>query len=377
MKNILYIRWLHIKRHAVSVLLGLLLPVVATISLVAIFQTVKEDATIPVAIIVEEETQLVKELVREIEENPLYRTHERKERQALNQLQKNDLDSVFIIKKNYEKQVEAGNRNRLIQGYASDMSIAYPSTAEMIQAIVQEQASRYKAIHEITNLHSQFNRQREKTDEQLIVESKQIEADQQLLQTTMDYAGTNTNKSVSANTINPVEVWAYLVMLGTFFLFDWVLKEKHADVAVRFLYTKQSLKTYLLQHFLLYTTVLFILDVITMCLFEWLYGGMLSLRLLAALLFYRILLNSSAFLISFVMRKVYVYYLVSLTITLLAIVTSLLDIVTASPLFTWLHPTAAFLQGDYWNIWLIINVLCIILISLGKERDDVTSKTIT
>src|SRR5699024_2893760 len=130
-------------------------------------------------------------------------------------------------------------------GYESDMSFAYVSALETIQSLVQQQAGRYKAATEVAKLHHQFDRPLEESEAELIERSKEIEDERTLLHTSMTYAGDHSGEEKEEQFFSPTLIWAFISFLTTFFLFDWVIREKNAQVSIRFLFTRKSMKVYL------------------------------------------------------------------------------------------------------------------------------------
>src|SRR5699024_1909211 len=128
--------------------------------------------------------------------------------------------------------------------------------------------------------------------------SKEIEDERTLLHTSMTYAGDHSGEEKEEQFFSPTLIWAFISFLTTFFLFDWVIREKNAQVSIRFLFTRKSMKVYLIEHFAFYTGMLFMIDIGVFYLFDLLYGNIFTLPFLASLLVCRFLWTSSAFLIS-------------------------------------------------------------------------------
>ncbi|MEJ8778009.1 ABC transporter permease [Pseudogracilibacillus sp. ICA-222130] len=374
MKQMLYMRWLHMKRQLYSILFWLFIPFIATVVLVQLLDVVKDDTSIPVGFVIKEETPLTLELAKKLEEESFFTIHLLDEKEALNQLEKHELDSVFIVREGYDEKLEKGNRHKLIHGYESDMSFAYVSTIETIQSLVQQQASRYKAANEVAKLYRQFDIPIDVTEEELIERSKEIEAERTLLHTSMKYRGDEQHTSNAASFFSPTFIWVFISFLTTFFLFDWVIKEKNAHVATRFLFTKKSVTTYLLEHFILYTVGLFMIDVIVFFIFHFLYNEQISWTFFLTLFLCRYVWNSSAFLISMWIKRPFIFYLTGLSITFVAIVTYVIGITAQSTWFTFLHPMEILLQGNYMNVWPILNSVLLIIIFIRKE-DSYVART--
>src|SRR5690625_7428868 len=144
MKIIFQTRLILWKKQWSSLLFWLLFPVIVTWLLIVQFATIQADTKVPVGIVLEEETLLIQDLYDSLKDTPHIRPVILSEREALNQLEKHELDSVFIISKNYEEKIQKGSRNQLIISYKSDLSFAYTTLRETVISYIQEDYSSTK-----------------------------------------------------------------------------------------------------------------------------------------------------------------------------------------------------------------------------------------
>ena len=376
MKVIFQTRLILWKKHWPSMLFWLLFPLIITCVLITQFTSIQADTKVPVGIVLEEETLLAEDLYTSLQDTPHIRPIILSEREALNQLEKHELDSVFIIRNQYEANIQKGSRNQLIKSYQSDLSFAYTPLRETVVSYVQQDYSRSKTAYIVQNIGTEYEVLDEWSWDELIERSKEIEQEQKLLDVDFTFAQTDEqvdteNKSI----LHSWGIWALLSLLATFMLFDWVIKENHSTITARFAFGKVSFKKYVLQNALLYTGLLFLFDLCTIVFFHLLLDERMSISIIVSLLFYRIMMNSCIFIFTMLFRSVYLYYTSSFAIVLLvALISGVLvpteGINTKFSVIQFLNPLAAFLSEGYINIWLIIGIALIVWWYVRKEEID-------
>lgn len=376
MKIIFQTRLILWKKHWISLLFWLLFPALVTWALIVQFATIQADTKVPVGIVLEEETLLIQDLYDSLKDTPHIRPVILSEREALNQLEKHELDSVFIIRKNYEEKIQKGSRNQLIKSYQSDLSFAYTPLRETVISYVQQDYSRAKAAEVVQSIGTEYGVTEVWSWHELIERSKEIEQEQKLLEVDFTFAQTDVQvEAEDVGIVKPWNVWALLSLLASFMLFDWVMKENRPTITPRFVFGKYSFKMYVLKNAFLYTGLFFIFDLLTMFLFNYCFNEMISLSLIASLFFYRLMLNSCVFIFSTFFRSTYLYYTSSFAMVLfVALVSGALipiDGITAKFSFVqYVNPLATFLAGGYINIWLIIGMVLIVWWYRRKEEVD-------
>ncbi len=376
MKIIFQTRLILWKKHWPVSLFWLLFPLFITWVLITQFTSIQEDTKVPVGIVLEEETLLAEDLYTSLQNTPHIRPIILSEREALNQLEKHELDSVFIIRNQYESNIQKGSRNQLIKSYQSDLSFAYTPLRETVISYVQQDYSRSKTAYIVQGIGTEYGVHDEWTWDQLIERSKEIEQEQKLLDVDFTFAHTDKQVDTENNSVlHSWGVWALLSLLATCMLFDWVIKENHSTITARFAFGKVSFKKYLLQNALLYTGLLFLFDLCTMVLFHLLLNERISIGIIASLLFYRIMMNSCIFMFSTLFRSTYLYYASSFAIVLFVAFISGVFVPTegVNTMFSViqiLNPLAAFLSGGYINIWFIIGIAFTVWWYVRKEEVD-------
>ncbi|WP_179151890.1 ABC transporter permease [Oceanobacillus senegalensis] len=370
MVEILTTRWFHWKKQIFSLLFWLLFPIIGTLVLLQVLNTLQEDSKIPVGIVMEDESHLAEELYQSIKQTPFIRIDELTEIEAKQMVQNHKLDSAFIIEENYEKEIIKGNRNWLITAYSSNLSFAYQPVKEMIVSYVQEDTGRSKAAAAIYAINEEAKSNW--TLQEIITKTKEIQLRENLLRTTFSINGKGKGDSTT-NIWSIWGIWAILTILSTFFLFDWVIKGQQSATRLRFTFMKYSWKGFLLRNLLLHTILFYLFDIVASILFYIFVQENLTWKLLFFIFLYRVMVNLAAFLIALLFNKLYVYYSVSFIITMIVTIISgaILPMDRIIKHFPWIeaiNPFQSFLEKNWGNPWLILFIIWMIiwLIKGGK-----------
>lgn len=376
MNDILFTRLLLWKKKVMSMLFWLLLPILGTYLFITIANTIQEDSKVPIGIVVEDESELANDLLKSITESELVQVYETTEIEALYQLEKHELDSVFIIHKGYEQAVNSGMRNKILSSYRTELSIAYSPIKEMIVSLVQEETGRAKAANFIIQMNEQFNGTEPWTLEEILKKTIQVQLDENLLNTTFTYYGT-TNSEVEPSLIswNTWTIWAIFSLLSSLFLFDWVIKEKSLAVSARYTFINMSKWSYYFKLIILYFLMFLLFDLMALAVFTVGLGETISLHFIFVLISFRFMLCLLSFSIASFFRKTARYYGISLLMAIvLAILTGAIipvhQFIPEIPFADVINPLHAFISGNPTILWSSISFM-LVLISL--LRKDVTN----
>ena len=313
-------QFFRLKKEWKSIVGWLLLPIIMTILVMKSVGMWQDETKVPIALVVEEETQLANQLVDELVGTELLRIHFMELPEALHKLEQHELDSVFLIKEGYEESVLSGRRNQVIEAYSSNQSFAYQAVVETVTSLAQQDVARSKAAFVIKRLMNEYGSVDSWDYNEVIGKSRERQRNEALLQTTFTYYDADSGVTDSQVPILQVfGVWALFAMITTFFLFDWVLKENRPSLRSRWLFTSVSFRRYALGMLLLYTSMLFLVDVLTVVVFSSLFSVMMSSKLLISLFFFRLSINLLAFLLASVYRQLFIYYVSGIALTLLFI----------------------------------------------------------
>src|SRR5690625_4658495 len=89
------------KRQFLSLLFWLLFPIIATIFITLQMSVIKDDAQIPIGIVLDDTSDMAEQLQKDIGDTPHIRPVLVTEREGIQQLTTNELTSIFIIWNNY------------------------------------------------------------------------------------------------------------------------------------------------------------------------------------------------------------------------------------------------------------------------------------
>ncbi|WP_430784894.1 ABC transporter permease [Virgibacillus flavescens] len=372
MKMILQTRLLHIKKHWISLLFWLILPLIGSIGLTAIMNHVQDDSTIPIGIVVEEHNEVTDELINEISTTPFITALELSKKNALLQLKRHELDSVFIIHQDFANQVSKGNRRNIITSYQTNQSFAYTPVKEMIISYVQQETGRSNTAIIIRELAAKYVSTSTWTWNEIISKSKEVQKEESLLSTSFSFNSTErTIKEVQL--WNIWGIWCVLAMLSTLLIFDWVVKERSSAVVQRFAFLRINFKDYLVRSLCVYSIIFIFMDCLTVYLFHSIYEKPVSFSLIMGLLCYRIVLLLGAFQLAHTVTGTFRYYVVSFSITLLTIVISgavlpINGLLVKWPWLSTVNPLSPVLSGNFITFWLPFLVTTFIIWYVRKER---------
>lgn len=374
MKDILQTRLIHWKKQWFQLLFWLAFPIIATLAAITITNTIQDETKVPVGIVLEDHTPLAEELYESIISNPLIRVYDLTETTAVDQLNKHELDSVFIIKKGYQDKINRGSRSRLMTGYQSDLSFAYMPVKEVILSYVQQDAARAKAVFVVQQLSEEFAGEQLWTWDEIIDNSKQIQIDQQLLHTSFSFFDKEIDDSRNEFSLFKTwNIWALFSLLATLLLFDWSIKERSSSTKPRFVFMRLSFKSYLLKNLCLYIGLLLFSDMIAIISFNMFLDEPITLSLIGVIFFYRILIGLGAFLLTLVINNLFLFYGASFLITLMIVISSgalipIDGLLKRLPWIEWINPLSAFLSMKYVNVWLFIFIILIMGWFVRKEK---------
>jgi len=367
MKKTLQTRWLLWKKQIISLLFWFVFPSAMTVFVVSQITSIQDDVQIPIGVVLEENSEMTDDLFQKLEQTPHIRPIVLTEREAKQQLAKHELDSLFIIHKNYAKNIEKGNRNQLVTTYQSDLSFAYAPIRETFISYVQQDYTRAKTVQTIQQMKQAYAISDEWLALDIVNRSKEIENEQQLLAVNFAFAASNIkNETENKRLIDPWGIWALLSLLATFMLFDWVIKEKQSPVMKRLTYSQWTLKKFLWNNFLLYTGLLVLIDLFTILSFASIFQQTITIKFIGALIAYRLTINMTIFLMSQLFRKPFTYYAVGFTIALFATIFSGVIIPVKGQVLQYIHPVIAFQEQNLFNSWLLISIIWFIGWSLRK-----------
>ncbi|WP_203247154.1 ABC transporter permease [Sporosarcina beigongshangi] len=373
MKTILVTRWMRWQKEWKSLVCWLLLPIVLTVLLVMSIGLWQEEMTVPIGLIVEEQTELVQQLVADIEGVELLHIHYIELEDALGKLQQHELDSVFVIREGYTDTILAGGRTQLIEAYSSNRSYAYQTVVEAITSFAQQDAARSKAAFVVKQLFKDAHIEDEWNYTEIIESSRARQQKEALLKSSFSYANKESEVLDQKLRIIPVwGVWAFSAMITVFFLFDWLLKENRTAMQARWHFTTLSFWQYAAGTFMIYTFLLVAVDIFALLIFAGLWDEKVTVQVIISLVTFRLTINLLAFLTASVFRQLFMYYVSGIAIALILTVTGgaiipLDGLIRKWPWMEVLSPVHALLDEAIPVVWLMTLVV-LWLVWLWKGR---------
>src|SRR5699024_1569843 len=145
---------------------------------------IQQDTKVPTGVVLEDSSDLAQELVESWETSSRLRGVRLEEDDALHQLEKQELDSAFIISEGYADHIRKGSRNRLITGDKADLSMAYSPVKELLLSYVQQATARSKAAYTVKQISENFTGDHDWTWDEIVNKSTEIQQKEDLLHTT-------------------------------------------------------------------------------------------------------------------------------------------------------------------------------------------------
>jgi ABC-2 type transport system permease protein len=357
-------RW---KKEWKSLLFWLIFPLLLTFLVLQSVEAWQAKTKVPIALVVEEETEMVTHLIEEIAQSELLLIHYMELDEALHKLEQHELDSVFVIREGYEDHILANRRNQLIEAYSSNRSFAYRTVVEMIASIAQQDAARSKAAFVIRQLYKEHGMEDEWSYSDIIASSQERQQSKALLQTSFSfYAQTDAEEAQSLSSLSVKGVWSFFALLTTFFLFDWVVKENRSLIRPRWHFAQLSFKAYAFGTFWLYSGLLMIVDIATVLMLSTYYQEHITSMGIVSLLVFRITINLLAFLLATVFSQTFLYYISGTAVSLFLIVVggAIIPLEGITRKWLWVElfsPVQALLSETIPAAWLIVLAVLMIL----------------
>ncbi|ATP40089.1 hypothetical protein CSE16_08515 [Solibacillus sp. R5-41] len=370
MKIFLYTRMLLLKKQAFSTLIWLVMPLVLTIVLVQWMTDVIEDGQIPIAIVDEDNSELSKAFIQELQLIDPLNIQVMSKQKALYALEKNQMDSVFIVKRNFEKQLRNNKRNYLIDAYSTNRSYFYFAVKENISSLAQRKATQAKAAHEVKNLLNKYNSDIHWSFDEIVVEGQQREERYELLTVNFSFYNKSSTPTEKDVLLTPWGIWAFFTLISTFYLLDWIIKESNHPVVVRWLQTKISYITFFFSTLGVYFLIMLGMDFLTYQLLETQFVWSEFL----AIVVFRLSCVALALFVAVHMKNTLGYYFITPILTLLLAFLGgafipIESLVVKWPILSELSPVYALLQWDVslsWSFFIVL--LCIYVYRKESSR---------
>ncbi|WP_277585912.1 ABC transporter permease [Psychrobacillus antarcticus] len=352
MKAILAIQAMRMRKEWKTLLTWLLLPLLLTVLTFSTLNKLGDESKVPIGLVIEENSPLSDNLVQRIMDTDYLQVNILDLPEAIDLLEKHELDSVFVIQDGYEEDILNNRRSQLIEAYSSNRSFAYFAVAETISSYVQEEATRTKAATKIKDLYEKYGSSEEWDREEIFQTSKEKQEAKQLITTSFSFQWTPTETGSDTTSLLSIwGIWAFFQIIATLFLFDWIVKANSPLIKVRWTFTKISLNSYISWNLLFYTVLLFVMDVVTLYVLHLLDLASPSARLYFALLGFRVTINILAALLAKGYTNSFFYYISAIAISLILTICGgafipIDSIISRWPWIAPFSPVYSLLQGE-------------------------------
>lgn len=318
MKSILAIQLMRLRKEWKIILIWLFLPLLLSLLIFSMLNKLGDESKVPIGLVVEDDSSLSDDLVQRIMETDYLQVNLLDLPEATDLLEKHELDSVFVIKEGYEEDILSNRRNHILEAYSSNRSFAYFAVIETITSYVQEEATRTKAAVNIKNLYEKYGSSEEWNRQEIVNTSKEKSASNQLITTSFSFQWTPTETANQGTSLLSIwGIWAFFQVIATLFIFDWIVKANSKLIRVRWTFTKISLNSYICWSLLLYTFLIYLMDIITIFVLYKLNLAAPNAQLFLALFAFRVTINILAVLLAKNFTNIFSYYISAIALSLI------------------------------------------------------------
>lgn len=312
--SITYFKIREILRHPLSLVLIFFIPLGLTLIVGNLVEKGQKQLEIPIAIIDEDQSDLSRLLVERISGQAKIHLYKVSGEKAERMLLRNEVDSVFVIKKGFQKILLTGEREHSIEVWTSPSSMAEGIVREVIASETARLTSDVKAADWVVKVFKNldihidqsktWNAAYDYTDSQWEPEPLMtIQYDQLYL----EESGADGAKMGDSPYLR---LWTFFTMLSCFLTSDWIVREKGV-LFLRIQSTYNGLVSYLIQN----TVALFIFHLFQTLLAFYIFvkANIIQMRhelLLLMIVYLFVCMSFSGWLASFT-KQIGSYYIVS------------------------------------------------------------------
>lgn len=283
------------------------------------FEKGQSDLAVPIAIVDKDETEFSRAIVERIIDQPRIQLHFVSSDEAERLLLRNEVDSVFVIKKGFQEHLMVEKRKETIEVWVTPSSVAEGIVREIIASEVLRLTSNIKSAERVVAIIKKMDKEADSFDQ--IWQEAYAYTDNQWKPEplmTIQYEQLSVEEPVlkpdeSSNNSHYLALWTFFAMLVCFLTVDWVVREKRILFS-RIGSTYKGLSSYIIQRSGA-MMVIHILQVIISFLFLEKLVGMSLVGLIMMLYYILICFTISLWVASFIDR-LSSYYIVSFLIVL-------------------------------------------------------------
>ncbi|NYV65172.1 ABC transporter permease [Bacillus sp. Gen3] len=208
-----------------------LFPIAATFFFGFLFEKQQQELVIPIAVVNEDQHHFSKTVVKQLKNEPRLVVRETTASNAEKLLVRNDVDSVFYIKRDFQEQLMDEDWEETIELWTSPTSLATGVVRELVASKITRLTTTIKASNRVVDLmERRFGKLSESNqlwNEAYEYTDKQWEPEPLM---TIDYRDNGDKKAKereeNIDYTSFLGLWSFFTMLACFFTSDWIVKER-------------------------------------------------------------------------------------------------------------------------------------------------------
>lgn len=232
-------------------LLFFMIPLIAALSLGSLLEKQQSELVIPIGMVDEDQSQLSKQIIKQMKQQKRIMVQELSKSKAERLLMQGKLDSVFVIKPNFQDLIVDEERENTIELWTSPSTVASGVVQEVVASEVIKITSAVKAANQVEKIykHKGIDAGNVWKDAMDYTEEQWNQGD--LVTVEFEQSGGEETNLISLEQkevlfVPYLGIWSFFTMLSCFIASDWILKERPILFA-RMMATKAGLPSYLLQ----------------------------------------------------------------------------------------------------------------------------------
>ena len=303
-------------------LLLFMFPLAASILIGTLLEKQQKELVIPIAIVDEDHSQFSREVIEKMKKQDMLVVHEVSSEEAHILLERNEVDSVFVIQPQFQEHLLKEEREATIELWTSPTSVASGIVQEVVASEVTKITSAILASNRVLQLY-----ERKQMDGQSVWQEAydytlgQWEPEPLMTIHYVQENGVHEVKSDESTTNDVVFVpylgiWSFFTMISCFVMSDWIVKER-PTVFSRIMTTYKGLSSYLFQTncaVLLFHSAQAFLSFSILSHFAWVER---NLFLLVGMIFFVIFSTSLSILLASLISHLGSYYVASVLVALI------------------------------------------------------------
>ncbi|MCQ6277093.1 ABC transporter permease [Bacillus sp. V3B] len=229
-----------------------MIPLAASILLGSFLEKQQTEWVIPIGFVDEDQSVFSKKVIEQMKKQEMLVINEVSSEDASTLLERNEVDSVFVIKPRFQEHLLKEEREAMVELWTSPTSVASGIVQEVVASEVTKMTSAIKASNRVMQLY-----ERKQMDGHLIWQEAydytlgQWEPEPLM---TIHYVQENGSQEVGndmetekgALFVPYLGIWSFFTMISCFMMSDWVVKERSV-VFSRIMTTYKGLSSYLFQ----------------------------------------------------------------------------------------------------------------------------------